>query len=299
MLLPPALIVPKPLTKPKKLCSSDELSSLDELMFAVYKQALRSNDWMYFEEDRDDSALIASQRNAITLQVKCGSSIKCLKNFYSERTEELLQISGVDTGNYVGNPVFGLLNFKSKILPKVDLLALAASPDNGVEVLLTAFSDPTKISRANTGMVYNSNPTKLHIRQNTGDGNFFTQQLTGPDFVSQQTTLTASGLSFEIFQSHTRGWSTTTYEHDWDKWALSFEERNEVIRPSSGLDYFNKTDHKIGVTYSRYSYVFLDCGITDHPELIGRFHYVPDYPGYKREFISYQNEYGDITTNGV
>ena len=87
---------------------------------------------------------------------------------------------------------------KSKILPKVDYLALAASPDNGVEVLLTAFSDPTKFV-VQIQMVYNSNPTKLHIRQNTGDGNFFTQQLTGPDFVSQQTTLTASGLSFEIF----------------------------------------------------------------------------------------------------
>lgn len=281
----------------KIICQNDELSALDELMFAVYKQALRSNDWMYFEEDRDDSTLIAAQRNSISKQVKCGLNVKCLKNFYSERITELLKISGVYTENYVGNPVLGLLKFKAELQPNMDLLAFASSSNNSVEVLLTALSDPANISRANTGTVYNSNPTTLHVRYTTENGNYLTQELAGPDFTSQQTTLTASGLNFEIMQEHTRGWSTTTYERDWETWELAFEERNEVVRPASGLDYYNKTDHNIGVTYSRYSYVFLDCGVTDHPELIGSFKHVSDYQGYDRDFISYYSEYDDIKAN--
>lgn len=253
----------------KTICSTDELSSLDELMFAVYKQALRSNDWMYFEEDRDDSALIASQRNAITLQLKCGSSVKCLKDFYSERTQELLQISGVDTGNYAGNPVFGLLKLKAEIPLNIDLLAFASSPDAEVEVLLYASSDPANISRANTGMVYNSNPASLHVRY-IKDGAVKTQNLSVPDVLSMETSLTASVTSIELFETHTRGWSTITYEYSWyDDWKLAFEESSEVTRPGPGLVHYGKVDHNIGVSYSRYSYVFLNCGITDYPELIG------------------------------
>ena len=244
------------------ICNDPDLSALDELMSKLYSQALRSNDWRYFDEDKDDSELINSQRLAIKSQIQCGRNNACLLKFYRSRIFEILTTLGLNLENYREDPVTSLLSFSPKITSKNSIRALAASIDGSVEVLMVSEGDPENISRANTGTVYDWNLIELIVSYTDPDGQTTQQVIEGPESIALGSWLNVTANNFEINQEHTRGFSITRYARSWnDKWEIAYENNRQVTRPSSGLMEDHTIDYQARITYSKYSYIFLDCEI--------------------------------------
>ena len=244
------------------ICNEPDLSALDDLMSRVYSQALRSNDWRYFDEDKDDSELINSQRLAIKSQIQCGGNNACLLKFYRSRIFEILTTLGLLENYGEDDAVKSLLRFSPEITSKNSIRALAASNDGSVEVLMVSEGDPENISRANTGTVYDHNLIKLIVSHTDSDGQTTQQVIEGPRSIALGSTLNVTANNFVIDQEHTRGRSTTKYVRSWnDKWEIAYENYSGVTRPALGLLENKTTDYQAGITYVKYSYIFLDCEI--------------------------------------
>jgi uncharacterized protein len=278
------------------ICDDSEISALDELMLVAYKQALRSNDWKYDAEERNDSSLIETQRTALKSQASCGANSGCLKNFYNKRIIELLNLGGLNYEGFKGDPIEGLLKFGSSLNSTTDLRAIASSADGSVNVLLISAGDPKNINRANTGTVYNTNPHTFLFSYSANNQNIKDQILDGPSVTSLELSLYVAPSrhfdnqpSFHLIDHHTRGSSITKYELDYESWVLASVEDRQVTRPGSGLFQFFKTDYLAGIEYAFYSYIFLSCEITAQPVLIGDTAYGWEIDGFDRDFVGSQN----------
>lgn len=266
------------------ICSDPELSALDELMSKLYSQALRSNDWRYSEEDKDDSKLIASQRLAIRSQTQCDRNKDCLFKFYRSRIADILT-TYLELDYYRADPATSLLKFSAEITPQNSIRDWAVSEDGSVEVLMISKGEPEEISRANTGTVYDSNPIKLIVSYTNSAGQL-NQKVIEVDDKRQQEAMTLGATldvktnKLIINEEHTRGFSKIEYERSWsDEWELTYEYDGQVTRPGSGLIEKHTTDYRAGITYVVYSYIFLDCEIVRQPTLLGDIGSwaVPDY----------------------
>ena len=252
------------------ICSDPELSALDELMSKLYSQALRSNDWRYPEEDKDDSELIASQRLAIRSQTQCDRNKDCLFKFYRSRIFEILTTLGLSENYGEEDAVTFLLRFSPEITSKNSIRDLAASDDGSVEVLMISEGDPENIVRTASGTVYDHNLIKLIVSYMSSDGQTTQQVIEGPEIFALRSTLNVTANTFTIDQEHTRGWLTTKYVRSWnDKWETAYENYSGVTRPALGLHENKTTDYQAGITYVKYSYIFLDCEIVGQPTLLG------------------------------
>tara|TARA_R110000868_G_scaffold133262_2_gene344776 strand:+ start:204 stop:1286 length:1083 start_codon:yes stop_codon:yes gene_type:complete len=253
------------------ICSDPELSALDELMSKLYSQALRSNDWRYSEEDKDDSELIASQRLAIRSQTQCDRNKFCLLKFYRSRiTDILTTFLYSDLVHNGANPATSLLKFSPEITSKNSIRDLATSDDGSVEVLMISEGDPENIVLTASGTVYDHNLIKLIVSYMSSDGQTTQQVIEGPEIFALRSTLNVTANTFTIDQEHTRGWLTTKYVRSWnDKWEIAYENYSGVTRPALGLLENKTTDYQAGITYVKYSYIFLDCEIVGQPTLLG------------------------------
>ena len=279
------------------ICTDPDLSALDELMSKLYSQALRINDWRYFDEDKDDSELINSQRLAIKSQIQCGRNNACLLKFYRSRIFEILTTLGLNLENYREDPVTSLLSFSPKITSKNSLRALAASIDGSVEVLMVSEGDPENISRANTGTVYDWNLIELIVSYTDPDGQTTQQVIEGPESIALGSWLNVTANDFVINQEHTRGFSITRYARSWnDKWEIAYENDSQVTRPALGLMEDHTIDYQARITYSKYSYIFLGCEIVGQPTLLGS--YTPNqFAASKMDFIDNGNTSEAIENN--
>ena len=280
------------------ICNDPDLSALDELMSKLYSQALRSNDWRYFDEDKDDSELINSQRLAIKSQIQCGRNNACLLKFYRSRIFEILTTTiFLNLEHYREDPVTSLLSFSPKITSKNSIRALAASNDGSVEVLMVSEGDPENISRANTGTVYDDNLIELIVSYTDSDGQTTQQVIEGPESIALGSWLNVTANNFVINQEHTRGFSITRYARSWnDKWEIAYENDSQVTRPSSGLMEDHTIDYQARITYSKYSYIFLDCEIVAQPSLLGS-HSSDQFAVVGMGFIDYGNTSEAIENN--
>jgi hypothetical protein len=254
-------------------------------MSRIYNQALRNNDWRYFDEEKDDSDIINSQRLAIKSQVRCAGNNACLLKFYRSRIFEISTALGLLENYREDDAVKTLLRFKSEITSKNSIRALATSDDGSVEVLMVSEGDPEKISRANTGTVYDSNLIELTVSYTNSDGQTTQQVIKGPEVISLESTLNVTANTFTIEQEHTRGFSTTTYARSAnDKWGIAYEKDRQVTRPAFGLIESYTTDYQVGITYVKRSYIFLSCEILSQPRLLGDYSDFPNSANY-RTFI--------------
>ena len=295
------------------ICNDPDLSALDELMSKLYSQALRSNDWRYFDEDKDDSELINSQRLAIKSQIQCGRNNACLLKFYRSRIFEILTTLGLNLEgqeflkllitlglnleNYREDPLTSLLRFSPEITSKNSIRALAASNDGSVKVLIVSEGDPENISRANTGTVYDNNLIELIVSYTDSSGQTTQQVIEGPGSIALGSWLNVTAHNFSINQEHTRGFSETKYARFRnDKWGIAYENNRQVTRPGLGLIEDYTTDYQVGITYVKRSYVFLDCEILAQPRLLGDYSDFRNRANY-RPFIDYNNTSETIENN--
>lgn len=271
------------------ICGDPELSALDELMGIVYKQALRSNDWRYNEEDRVDATIISTQRTSLVTQQKCQSDKDCLKVYYTLRIKDLLDVTGHDSYNSNDDLVSELLEFLEYLSDRSDIRSIVISEVDNITALYISDGDPDKISRGNTGTVYNYNSSQLLIAYIDADKVQKIALIEGPSDTSLGAYLSVYDGKVTLNEELTRGWSSTSYSYiaSIDKWVLSRSESKVVTSPGLGLYHQSIIDFSMNVVITKFGYVFADCDIQIPPTLIGdyytNFRHIVQMPGYDKD----------------
>ena len=269
------------------ICENDRLSTLDELMASLYAQALRSNDWKYSSEDRDDSSVIADQRAAIQRQISCSASVECLNEFYTNRISSLSdQISPSEIDD--------LLALADYIDDQTDLRDFVTDPINGIAALLVSIGNPDEIWRAASGTVYNYNPSQIIIKSTDAQSGEISISDTLPliDSTSLGAWLETAPNTVTLLNEHTRGWDRKVYEKNWDGWYLSYYEGGGVMRPGGGYREETYSDFELNFTVTSASYIYLNCSITLTPSIGGDYNSdaLRDLDGWEDHFNLWSNE---------
>ena len=277
------------------ICENDRLSTLDELMASLYAQALRSNDWKYSSEDRDDSSVIADQRAAIQRQISCNASVECLNEFYTNRISSLSdQISPSEIDD--------LLELADYIDDQTDLRDFVVEPINGIAALLVSRSNPDEISRAASGTVYNHNPSQIIIKSTDAQSGEISISDTLPpiDSTSLGAWLEIASNTVTLLNEHTRGWDHTVYEKNWDGWYLSYYEGSGVMRSGGGYLEEHYSNYELNFTVTSASYIYLNCEITLTPHLRGDYNFraLEDVDGWTDNFNLWSNEMTILNHDG-
>jgi uncharacterized protein len=280
------------------ICNDPELNALDELMGLVYTQVLRSNDWKYSAEDKDDTETINDQRSSISRQIVCGKNINCLREFYFTRIYELLQRC-IDIEDYEGNPVSDLLFFTKYINSKTDIRSMGSDLDSNTTVLLISDANTNQISMAASGTLWNDNPIRILIRWEDPQQNKKLRILEGPSRTSQDIYVYPTKDNFELLEHHIRGGKRYEYslihtpsDAKDPSWVL-YESNYWGVLSLAGHFTRTTTYHQTGVQVSALSYTFLDCEIIAQPTLIGDYNFeaIEQIQGYKS---TYSIGYHDI-----
>ena len=276
------------------ICSNEELSALDDLMAILYEQALRSNDWLEYAEERDDTAVIVEQKASISQKTACYKNTTCLKSYYSERIERLIRQAEITYHNFSGNPVEGLLTFSKFLGSDVDIQSIASDPERQTMVALISESDPREIRRYASGTVFNSNPMKILIKSPSGIlGTEGIQVIEDADGAVFGANVEVKRDTFSIIQPHTRFTETIKYSllpksqsSDYFSWELDHYTFYGVSNP--GVGQITKTDinYQTGAEISSVSFIYLECEIKEQPTLIGDSNYeaISQISGFKEEY---------------
>lgn len=276
------------------ICSNEELSALDDLMAILYEQALRSNDWRYYAEDRDDTDIIVEQKASISQKTACYKNTNCLKDFYIARIERLIRQADITHHNFSGNPAEGLLTFSKFLGSDVDIQSIASDPERQTMVALIFESDPREIRRYASGTVFNSNPMKILIKSLSGIlGTEGIQVIEDADGAVFGVNVEVKRDTFSIIQPHTRFTETIKYSlrpkspaSDYFSWERDRYTFDGVSNPAAGQ--LTKTDinYQTGAAISSVSFIYLDCEIKEQPTLIGDSNYeaISQIIGFKEEY---------------
>ena len=281
------------------ICSDPELSALDELMSVVYKQAIRSNDWRYDVEDRDDSSIISKQRASLVKQLKCKSDRYCLSNYYRVRIKDLLIYIGLDLHDTDRDFVGALLEFLKYVSDKTDIRSIGLSEANDTAVLYISDAGPKNISRGASGTVYNNNPSMLVIAFTNAKKVREIALLEGPSSTDLGANLNVYNDKVTLNEEYTRGWLSTSYSYgvQSDDWVLSQFESNTVTSPGAGRFIHLIEDYSNNVVITKVGYIFAGCDIPMPPNFIGdnNFWHIEQMPGYSKLL----NVYDELKSNHI
>lgn len=271
------------------ICNDDELSALDKLMDKVYNQALRSNDWRYFENDRDDAEIINNQREAIARQIECGKNSTCLSNFYFSRIYELLKWMDIFSENYNDNPVSELLSFSDYLNSDTDIRAISSNSETLTTVIVISDGDPSKIGRSASGTVFNENPISILIKWIGDNGKSQIQVLDNIGATAVQGVyVEVTNESFYLKENFTRGNRVSKYSPaNRYKLSWSIDTSDSLgIHSTTGRMTKSFTYHRLGIMVNIISYTYLDCEIKELPTLIGDYNFqaIDQIIGFKEDY---------------
>lgn len=268
-------------------------------MSVVYKQAIRSNDWRYDVEDRDDSSIISKQRASLVKQLKCKSDRYCLSNYYRVRIKDLLIYIGLDLHDTDRDFVGALLEFLKYVSDKTDIRSIGLSEANDTAVLYISDAGPKNISRGASGTVYNNNPSMLVIAFTNAKKVREIALLEGPSSTALGANLNVYNDKVTLNEEYTRGWLSTSYSYgvQSDDWVLSQFESNTVTSPGAGRFIHLIEDYSNNVVITKVGYIFAGCDIPMPPNFIGdnNFWHIEQMPGYSKLL----NVYDELKSNHI